>query len=214
MSEPLTGVEAGDRRSDEAWVADLAGDGEARERAVGELRVVLLGGLRRALRNGRGLEDAALEDVVQESVMRILAKLDTYAGRSRFTTWAMSVAVHRAMSELRHRRWKDVSLDRAADDSDFQPERAVDDGLGPDAAAEQKAVLEAMRTIIDRDLTDRQRQALLASIGGMPLEEIARKMNSNRNALYKLTFDARKKLKDGLEQSGFAADDVRSIFAF
>ena len=205
---------AGTDRSDESWLADLSADGDRRERAVADLRLVLLGGLRRAFRDGRVLGDAALEDVVQESVMKVLEKLDTFAGRSRFTTWAMSVAVHRAMTDLRHRRWKDVSLDRAAEDSEFRPDRAVDGGLGPDREAEQAAVLEAMRSIIDRELTDKQRRALLASFGGMPLEEIARKMGSNRNALYKLTFDARKKLRDGLERAGYGADDVRAIFAF
>ena len=36
---------------------------------------------------------------------------------------------------------------------------------------------------------------------------------SNRNALYKLTHDARKRLKRGLEMAGFTAEDIRAAFA-
>ena len=42
----------------------------------------------------------------------------------------------------------------------------------------------------------------------MPQDEIARQLGSNRNALYKLTHDARKKLKERLEAAGFTAEDL------
>jgi len=48
---------------------------------------------------------------------------------------------------------------------------------------------------------------LLAEIKGMAQEEIARQMGSSRNALYKLSHDARQRLKQGLEKAGFTAQE-------
>ena len=55
--------------------------------------------------------------------------------------------------------------------------------------------------------------AKLAELRGMPQDEIARHLGSNRNALYKLTHDARKRLKRGLEAAGFTAEDIGAAFA-
>jgi len=70
-----------------------------------------------------------------------------------------------------------------------------------------------MQEVIDTRLTEKQRTALLAEMRGMPQEEIARHLGSNRNAVYKLTHDARKKLKRALEAAGYGADDVHAAFA-
>jgi RNA polymerase sigma-70 factor (ECF subfamily) len=43
---------------------------------------------------------------------------------------------------------------------------------------------------------------------GMPLEEAARRMQTNRNALYKLLHDARKKLKRRIEAEGLSAKEM------
>jgi hypothetical protein len=57
-------------------------------------------------------------------------------------------------------------------------------------------------------LQDKQRLALTAELKGMPQDEIARQLGSNRNAVYKLTHDARCRLKAGLEAAGFGADSL------
>ena len=44
----------------------------------------------------------------------------------------------------------------------------------------------------------------------MPQEEIGRHLGITRNAVYKLGHDARKKLKHGLEASGFDAAEIRA----
>jgi RNA polymerase sigma-70 factor (ECF subfamily) len=67
--------------------------------------------------------------------------------------------------------------------------------------------------LIDSELTDRQRTALTADLGGMPLPQIAEKLGSNTNSLYKLLHDARKRLRRGLEAAGFTIDDVREAWA-
>jgi RNA polymerase sigma-70 factor, ECF subfamily len=106
-----------------------------------------------------------------------------------------------------------MSLDEVIAGGDLTPERAIDDDTGPDARWERAAILDAMHEVIRNDLTAKQRAALLAELRGMPQDEIARHLGSNRNAVYKLTHDARKRLKRGLERAGFGAEDIRAAFA-
>lgn len=177
------------------------------------MRAELLHGLRRALSNGAFADEAFLEDAVQDSLVRILDRLPQFEGRSRFLTWATSVAIRVAMSELRRRRWQDVSLDAVMAEADFTPERAVDETAEPDAQWARKAILDTMYDVIRNELTEKQRAALLAELKGMPQDEIARHLGSNRNAVYKLTHDARKRLKRGLEAAGYQAADIHAAFA-
>lgn len=199
-------------RDNETWLAHLGDAGPDQQAALSDLRGALLRGLRRALSHRADAGDAFLEDVVQDAIVRILGRLPQFEGRSRFLTWAMSVAVRGAMSELRHRRWKDVSLDVVVADAELTPGRAVDDGPGPDVQWERETILDAMHEVIRNGLTERQRAALLAELKGMPQDEIARHLGSNRNAVYKLTHDARRRLKQGLEAAGFTAEDIRTAF--
>lgn len=192
-------------RDNERWIAELKAE---RGSAVSDLRDALLRNLRKALANRPRADESFLEDAVQDSVMRILERIDQFEGRSRFLTWATSIAIHVAMGELRRSRWKDVSLDDVVSEADFVSERAIDRDASPDAQLDRQSLLAAMQRVINEDLTEKQRTALLAELKGMPQDEIARHLGSNRNAIYKLTHDARKKLKKGLEAVGYTAEDV------
>jgi RNA polymerase sigma-70 factor (ECF subfamily) len=200
-------------RDNETWRRALNGRGPEQQAALSDLRAGLLRGLRQALSHRTGVGDEFLEDVVQDSLVRILDRLAQFEGKSRFLTWAMSIAIHVAMSELRRQRWKDVSLDEATTGADLASHRAIDDEPGPDARVEREAILDAMHAVIQHGLTEKQRAALLAELRGMPQDEIARHLGSNRNAIYKLTHDARKRLKQGLENAGFGAEDIQAAFA-
>jgi RNA polymerase sigma-70 factor (ECF subfamily) len=200
-------------RDNETWLAHLDGNSPDRQAALSDLRDALLGGLRRALAHRAHVGDAFLEDVVQDALLRILERLPQFQGRSRFLTWAMSIAIHVAMSELRRQRWKDVSLEEVIAGADVAPARAIDEEPSPDVRWEREAILAAMQEVIRTGLTEKQRSALLAELRGMPQDEIARHLGSNRNALYKLTHDARKRLRRGLEAAGFTAEDIGAAFA-
>jgi RNA polymerase sigma-70 factor (ECF subfamily) len=200
-------------RDNETWLAHLDGSSPDQQAALSDLRAALLGGLRRALSHRAHVGDAFLEDIVQDSLLRILERLPQFEGRSRFLTWAMSIAIRVAMSELRRQRWKDVSLDEINAGAEMVTAGAIDDEPGPDARWERGAILAAMHEVIRTGLTEKQRSALLAELRGMPQDEIARHLGSNRNAIYKLTHDARKRLKRGLESAGFTAEDIRSALA-
>ncbi len=200
-------------RTNKEWLADLRGPEQAA--ALADLRSFLVRGLRYSLASSSNVDDVLIEDFVQDALLKILNALDTFRGESKFTTWAQKIAVRVAFTELRRRRWQDVSLDGIieAHDLDFVPDMMIDPSAGPDQQATQRIFLETLQRLIATELTDKQRQALVAvRVQGMPLEEVARRMGMNRNALYKLLHDARQRLKREMEAEGLTPNDVLSAF--
>jgi RNA polymerase sigma-70 factor (ECF subfamily) len=207
------------KRINEEWLSDLKSDGAQRENALADLRAILLKGLPYAL--SRWLSpsspqfDALAEEIVQETLLRVLDHLNTFEGRSQFTTWANKIAVRLAISELRRQRWKDVSLDELLDNPDVPPPANLMEahGASPETSSEQGEMLALVQRLIGNELTERQRQALVAiGVRGMPLEEVANHMGTNRNALYKLLHDARLRLKHALAAQGLSPEDVLASF--
>lgn len=200
-------------RTNREWLDALRGPD--RDEALSDLRAILLRGLGYALAGRSGIGEAHLEDFVQDALLRILGALDSFRGESRFTTWAQKIAVRVAFTELRRHRWRDVSLDEIADspDSLFIPDALADPSASPEQQAAQSMLLDTLRRIIATELTDKQRLALVAvQIHGMPLEEVARRMGTSRNALYKLLHDARQRLKKRMMDEGLSGQDVLDAF--
>ena len=191
-----------DRTNDE-WLADLAAEGPALDAALRDLRPVLLRALRMTLapRVDRGA-DALAEDLVQDALLQVRERTDQFRGDARFTTWAQKVAVNLAFSELRRKRWEDVPLDTLLAEPPSSPEPPADLEL------ERAETVALVRRLIAEDLTERQATALEAVLAGMPLGEVARRLDTNRNALYKLLHDARKRLKESFEAHGIGPDDL------
>ena len=203
-------------RNNSEWIAALSGPDPGE--AIDDLRTILVRGLRFALSSRiQGDLDMLVEDFVQDALIRILDKLDTFRGESRFTTWAQKIAVRVAYSELRRQRWKDISLQdlMPADDDygDFTPAVLSDPGPTPEQRTTQQSMIDMVMRLINEELTDRQREAIMAiMVGGMPLEEVAKRMDTNRNALYKLIHDARKRLLKRLAVEGLTPDEVLGVF--
>jgi RNA polymerase sigma-70 factor (ECF subfamily) len=201
-------------RTNSEWLTDLLGPGK--DQAIADLRVILVRGLTYTLSNRvQSNLDAQVEDFVQDALLRILNNLDTFRGESRFTTWAQKIAVRVAFTELRRQRWKDISLeDLLPEESvDFIPSVLADPSPNPERRANQTMLAEMIQKMINEDLTDRQRTAMMAIMaGGMPLEEVAERMGTNRNALYKLIHDARKRMQQRLFTSGLTPQDVLAAF--
>ena len=201
-------------RTNEEWLSALRGPDQ--EAALADLRAFLVRGLRYALANRSDVDGQIREDFAQEALLKVLNALDTFRGESRFTTWAQKIAVNVAFTELRRLRWQDTSLEAITEGMslDFVPDMLIDRSAGPDQQAMQSAFLETLRRIISTELTEKQRQALIATrIRGMDLEEVARRMGTNRNALYKLLHDARKRLKRKLEEEGLSPQEVLDAFS-
>jgi RNA polymerase sigma factor (sigma-70 family) len=201
-----------EQRSNQDWLDALKSPGSDRERALAELRALLVRGLGYAMRgwrrtSGRDFE-ALAEDFCQEALLRILDNLDSFEGRSRFTTWAHKIAVRVALTELRRKRWQDVSLDKLVREEGVGSTMRSDEA-GPETEAERTDLLAWMNRIMMEELTEKQRRAIAAiAFGGMPLEEVARRMDTNRNALYKVIHDGRVRLKRRLAREGMDPQDI------
>ena len=206
-----------EQRPNQEWMDELREP--VSEEALTELREILIKGLRATLssRVNQNL-DLLVEDFVQEAIIKILKSLETFRGESRFTTWAQKIAVHVAFTELRRRRWKDISLrdlTETADGDEYTPVILTDPSISPEQETIQNDIFAIVDNLIETELTEKQQTAIKAGmIHGMPLEAIAQKMGTNRNALYKLIHDARKRLKKRLiEKTGLSVDEVMNIFA-
>jgi len=197
-------------RSNADWLTDLQSQGPQRDSAIADLRSTLVHGLRVAIarwgRPNRREFGGLVEDFCQEALVRILGSLESFEGRSQFTTWAQKIAINMALTELRRRRWQDISLDDVLEGVE---RRANQQTLAPETAAIRLGIAERLRVIMGEELTERQLLAMRAvAFGGMPLEEVARRMGTNRNALYKVLHDARVRLKRRLVREGIEGSDL------
>jgi RNA polymerase sigma-70 factor (ECF subfamily) len=196
-------------RSNDQWIADLRGPKE--DEALADLRVSLVRGLRAALHGGTGVEPS-IEDFAQDALIKILANLESFRGECRFTVWAQKIAVRTVFAEMRRSRWRDVSLEEVVARQGESEGVSADPQSNPERAATQTMIMAEFRRFIDEELTDRQRTALLAALGGMPLEAVAPRMGTNRNALYKLLHDARKRLKKRLAAENLSPQELLGAF--
>lgn len=207
-----------DKRTNEEWIADLRAGGDRQAQALEDLRAIILRGLPYAIAGrldpNSPESEALTEEVVQETLMRVLEYLDSFEGRSQFTTWAHKIAVRAALTELRRVRWREVPLPEmdVDDDMDASYRETPDDQANPEEQVAQAEMMARVNRIIREELTDKQRQAMTAIMEGFPLEEAARRLGTNRNALYKLLHDARLRLKKRLEKEGLTPQEVLSVF--
>jgi RNA polymerase sigma factor (sigma-70 family) len=194
------------------WVDRLRSAGQVRDAAIEELRRTLVRGLVHAL-GPRGGGEAFAEDVAQEALLRILDSLESFAGRSRFTTWAMTIAVRIGISELRRKRFQDVSLEQITAGESLSVDPAQDVAGSSEKLERRAIILELLNRLVEQNLTQKQRTVVQADLGGMPIEEIARRLGTNRNAVYKMFHDARAKLKAGFAAAGISAEDVQAALS-
>lgn len=206
-------------RTNDEWLADLRAEGSAREAALADLRLLLTNGLRRGLIGQIDTAapefDALVDDFAQEALLKVLDNLDSFAGRSLFTTWANKIALNIGLTELRRKRWRDTSLDRLTqtDDGEYTPSFVADPAPRPEDLTERRELMAYVARLINEELTEKQRTALTAAvIQGHPLSEVAYMMDSNQNAVYKLVFDARRRLRRRLAEDGLTPDEVIAAF--
>ncbi len=213
-------------RSNEEWLSALQGTGARQQAAIEDLRDYLLRAVYLYLSRHRSdlshfdhseVEQLA-EDYAQEAVMRILAKLDTFRGESKFTTWAYSVAINVAAGNLRRKHWDDVSIDamqEVADDSLPPLLATMEDTTtaDPDLRVIRDQIWTSIREIIETELTERQRTVLVNQyFNGVPPSALAEKLNTNRNNIYKISHDARVKLKERLTAQYLTEDEILAAF--
>lgn len=194
------------------WLERLQPEGRGRDDALAELRELLL----RAARFEVGRRCATLtqirggdqEDLAQQSagdaMVAILSKLDEFRGESKFTTWAYKFALYEAAARIRKLAWQGRELPLEAEDWPQVP----DPGPAPEGEAEMNDLLAAIRQEIERSLSPRQREVLVAlALNEVPIDVLAERLGSTRGALYKTLHDARQKLRAALAARGLTIDD-------
>ena len=191
--------------SDDGWLTDLTDDGPAGQEALGRLRDLLLRATRhqvwrlRDLLPGAGAEE--LEDLAQQAandaLVAVLRKLGTFQGRSRFTTWAYKFGVLHAGVAVRRQAWRhrEVPLPDSL--------ALVDTAPSPADFSEAAQLARALEAAIASQLTPHQRRVVLALVvQEVPIDVLADRLGSTRNALYKTLHDARRRLRRSLTDSG------------
>ncbi|MCB9099350.1 MAG: sigma-70 family RNA polymerase sigma factor [Anaerolineales bacterium] len=210
-------------RTNEAWLEDLRDDSPHQTDAINELLTHLKRGVFAYLRTRSDLShlaEAELEqmgqDFAQEAILKVKDNLDKFQGKSKFTTWAAKIAANHTISELRRARWRDYSLDALTDSgTSLQEILALPAGqnLNPDTENERRQVWHILDEVISQELTDRQRQALVAvTVDNVPISEVAKSLNTNANNVYKLLHDARLKLKRSLQALDLDAAYILRLF--
>ena len=206
-------------RTNEEWLQALGAPGLPRDDALADLRSILYGGLQRGL---LGRVDTSApefhslaEDFVQEALLKILDNLQSFAGRSKFTTWAHKITVHIALTELRRKRWQDASLEQLteSEDGDYTPSYTAAPDPTPEVVSAQTEMLVHVNRLIEEELTEKQRRVIqLSIIQGQPAAVVANSMNMKPNAVYKLLHDARLRIKALLSEEGLSSADVLAVF--
>jgi RNA polymerase sigma-70 factor (ECF subfamily) len=192
----------------EDWHLDLHAQGARREDAVARLHALLLRAARfEVFRRSGSLPqlsavelDELAQDAADDAAVSVLRRLGDFRGESSFRTWAYKFALLEAAVKVRRRAWRDREVT-------LEPEHwesLAHAGPGPDDDAENAALLEAVREGIRTALTPRQRHVLVAVVlEGVPIDVLAERLGSNRNALYKLLHDARRRLRSHVAAAGF-----------
>ncbi len=196
------------------WLEALKAD---RESAWAALRGRVVRGLLGYLHSNRlpGIDRRALqalvEDAAQETLLTVRAKLGSFRGESRLTTWVYRIAVNALLTELRRRRWERRST---ADLSDALPDWPLED-QAPDPEREvlQRDAWGLIRSLIERELTPHQRGILLAHVfHHKPLDLVAADLGISRDAVYKAIHDARRSLRAALLAKGVTLEETLAIF--
>ncbi|GAA1311494.1 DNA-directed RNA polymerase sigma-70 factor [Planotetraspora silvatica] len=196
------------------WVRALTGGGTDYEGALVRLHQMLLRVARgevsrRAPRlsiSGPELDDLA-HQAAADAMMALTGKLEQFRGESRFTTWAYKFVIFEVSGKIGRHYWRKPDARLDTEDWERLPDRL---GFDPAHQVEWHDLIVALHRAVDDDLTPHQRRVFIAIVlNGIPLDALVAEMDSNRNAIYKTLFDARRKLAASLAARGYVNHDAR-----
>lgn len=198
-----------DQPAEEAWVAELSDPGVVGQAAQQRLHAILVKATRHQVYRLRsqlpGVDQQTLEDLAQQAaddaLVAVLGKLDTFEGRSRFTTWVWKFGLLHAGVTVRRQAWRHREIPQ-------DTERDLADLTGaPEAWADASELGRAVAAAMAADLTAHQRKVAVALlIDEVPIDVLAERMGTNRNALYKTLHDARVRLRASLTAGGWLTE--------
>ena len=153
---------------------------------------------------GPEFDDLAYQ-AAADALLAITGKLGQFRGESRFTTWAYKFVIFEVSGKIGRHFWRNPVVPLHAEDWDRLPDRF---GFDPAREAEWRDLLGALYRAVDEVLTARQRVVFVAIVlNEVPLDTLVIELASNRNAIYKTLFDARRKLRSALFANGYISDD-------
>jgi RNA polymerase sigma-70 factor (ECF subfamily) len=157
--------------------------------------------------SGPELDDLAFQ-AAADAMMAITSKLSTFRGESRFSTWAYRFVILEVSTKIGRHFWREFGVPFDEQNWDRLPDRF---GLNPVHEAEGRELAAAVRIAVEDELSDRQRRVFVALVlNGVPLDALVIELGTNRNAVYKMMFDARRKLRAALVAKGYLdSNDVR-----
>ena len=190
------------------WLAELGATGAVREAGERRLHELLLRAARGEVSRRSGqlrVSGAELDDLAHQAaadaMVTVLAKLATFRGESRFTTWAYKFVMFEVSAKIGRHFWQRPSIPMDTEDWQRLPDVL---GVDPAERSQWRELLEALRHAVNHDLTDRQRRVFVAIVlNGVPLDALVIELRTNRNAIYKTLFDARGKLRAALVAKGY-----------
>jgi RNA polymerase sigma-70 factor (ECF subfamily) len=206
-NEPHPATRAGHDDDSRRWVQQLRPGHPRHNDTVARLRDVLLRVAFHELSRRRHLlgvvSGPELEDLAHQSaddaLMNILKRLDDFRGLSRFTTWAYKFAVFEVSSKVARHAWRRQAPSAAELTWEGLPDVVAP---RPGERLEQREQLEALSAAIGA-LTERQREVFVAiALNDVSIDVLALQLGSNRNAIYKNLFDARRRLRVSLAEAG------------
>ena len=157
------------------------------------------------IRNEEHAADDLAHQAAGDALIAITGKLGQFRGESRFTTWAYKFVIFEVSAKIGRHFWRHPSVPFDAEDWDRLPGRF---GFDPAQEAEWRDLLAALRRAVEEELTARQRRVFVAIVlTGVPLDALVIELASNRNAIYKTLFDARRKLRAALAANGYIGED-------
>jgi RNA polymerase sigma-70 factor (ECF subfamily) len=197
----------GPDRETEQWIKQLRPGHPRRDHTVAKLRDVLhrvaiheLSRRRGHLGSVHGPEfDDLAQQAANDALLNVLSRLDEFRGLSRFTTWAYKFVVFEVSSKVARHAWRRHPPDRL----ELAFERFPDSlAPRPGDRLEQHEQLKALSAAID-ELTERQREVFVAiALNDVPIDLLALRLGTNRNAIYKNLFDARRNVRTRMAAAG------------
>jgi RNA polymerase sigma-70 factor, ECF subfamily len=187
------------------WLGRLTATGAVRNDAIWRLHELMLRASRfklsrmgEASRLGRARADEVVHASADEAVVAILARLSSFEGRSRFTTWAYKFAMLHTATAVRRELWSRTTVDLS---SIPEPVSRLGDPL---THVEASALSDALRRCIAECLTPHQQRILIAiAVEGVPIDVVADRLHTTRNTVYKALHDARRRLREALIAQGY-----------
>jgi RNA polymerase sigma-70 factor (ECF subfamily) len=143
---------------------------------------------------------ADTEDVLQDSWMKAFTHINTFDGRSTFSTWLTRIAINSALLILRKRRKQEFSLDDSADADHGLPMELIEPSQNPEEScleAETKTLVwQAIRRLPSKLRTAiEMRQSQEGSV-----QEIATMAGVSVPTMKSRLLRAKRKLREPLRQ--------------